>query len=106
ASLADVAWHDGVERRYERLGASAEWLRTASGWRIALNDVELAREGRAWAPNADTVIELDLDDAGGIGAVRVESTFVRLEDLAPLTAVGPGSAWAERFAELAPRGDL
>lgn len=106
ASFADVAWHDGVERRYEQLGASAEWLRTASGWRVTLNDVEIARDGRAWAPNADTVIELELADGRDIDTVRVQSTFARLEDLAPLTALAPGSAWAERFTELAPRGDL
>ncbi|HEX6993881.1 MAG TPA: YhdP family protein [Gammaproteobacteria bacterium] len=106
ASFANVAWHDGVERRYERLGASAEWLRTASGWRIALNDVEIARGGRAWAPNADTVIELEWDGGSALDAVRIDSTFVRLEDLVPLAALGRESAWARRFTELAPRGDL
>ena len=105
ASFADVAWHDGIARHYERLGAAAEWRRIASGWRIALNDVEITRDGRAWPSNADTVIELELDD-GGIRAVRVDSTFVRLEDLAPLTAIDADAEWARRFAELAPRGDL
>src|SRR5690606_29815631 len=76
-----------------------------SGWRIVLNDVDIARDGRAWAPNADTVIELDVGD-GGVEALVVESTFVRLEDLSPLVAVLPPSEWTRRWVELAPRGDV
>src|SRR5690606_8317438 len=88
-----------------RLGAAAEWRRTASGWRIALDDVDLVRDGRAWTSNADTVIELELDD-DGIRAARIDSTFLRVEDLSPLAAIAPDTEWTRRFVELAPRGDL
>src|SRR5690606_13511459 len=104
ASFADVGLA-GRPERYERLGGSAEWLRAESGWRVVLNDVEIARDGRAWAPNADTVIELGLGD-DGLEAVAVESTFVRIEDLSPLVAVLPPSEWTRSWLELAPRGDV
>src|SRR5690606_28958910 len=106
ASLADVSWAEGTDRSYERIGLSVEWLRTDVGWRVVLNDAEIARDGLAWAPNADTVVELDLDNGGGVDSLTVESTFVRLEDLSPLVAVLPDSDWARRWLALAPRGDV
>ena len=105
ASFADVTWLDGAAH-YDQLGASAEWLRTDAGWRIALNDVEVARAGRAWAPDADTVLELELDAEGGLEALTADSTFVRLEDLSPVAAVRTESEWARRWLELDPRGDI
>src|SRR5690606_874608 len=80
ASFANVAWGDGPDRHVDRLGTSAEWVRTDTGWRIVLNDVELARAQRAWPADADTVLELTLAADGGIAGVSAQSTFVRLED--------------------------
>src|SRR5690606_36788806 len=105
ASFADVTWLEGAAH-CDRLGASTEWLRTDAGWRIALNDVEVARAGRAWAPHADTVLELELDAEGGIEALTADSTFVWLEDLSPVAAVRTESEWARRWHELDPRGDI
>lgn len=106
ASFANVAWGDGPDRHVDRLGTSAEWVRTDTGWRIVLNDVELARAQRAWPADADTVLELTLGAEGGIAGVSAQSTFVRLEDLVPFVAVLPESEWTRSVAELAPRGDI
>lgn len=106
ASFARVGWGDGSDEQYERLGVSAGWLRTDPGWRVMLNDIEIVREGRAWASNADTVLELERANDGSVAGLTVQSTFFRIEDLSPLVALFTGDEWADEWARLAPRGDV
>ncbi len=106
ASFAGVAWGEDREEQYERLGVSAGWLRAGPGWRVMLNDVEIVREGRAWASNADTVLELERANDGTVAGLTVQSTFFRIEDLSPLVALFTGDEWADEWTRLAPRGDV
>jgi uncharacterized protein (TIGR02099 family) len=90
---------------YERLAFTAEWRRAGSGWDLNLSDLELRRAQRTWP--ADVSLELHAEhDERGLSALGLASSFLRIEDLAPIVAVLPLSGLAERWEPLQPRGDL
>lgn len=105
--FAGLAWAAGGEHAaYDRAALSGEWTRTDDGWRLVLNDVEIVRGERRWPRDADAVIDAALDEAGP-SHVSMQASFVRLDDLTPIVAAaGLDAAWADRWLELAPRGDL
>jgi uncharacterized protein (TIGR02099 family) len=90
---------------YRHLGLAAEWQRNASGgWHVVLDDVDLDRT-RPWPSGSDAVVDLSRG-ADGVEALSLRSDFVRLEDLEPLVRALPPSTPAQRWLELAPRGEL
>lgn len=91
--------------RYERIAFTGDWERRDGGFRLALNDVAVARAGRVWPAGVRIAIELDRD-ADGPSGLRVQSDFVRLEDVTPLFAPFARSRLLDAWFGLAPRGDL
>src|SRR5690606_12996917 len=79
AALDDVAWlpGHGVEADgYEHIELSAEWVRAADGWRLALNDIDLTRDGRTWPGGSGSVLEWHADAQGETSRVNVQSEFL------------------------------
>ena len=105
AALAGIEWADARGARYDRAALAAEWTRTHAGWRLALNDVAIERDGRAWPADADLVLDVAAD-ADGWSAVSVQSSFLRIDDLAPVIAAFDVEGWAAVWLELEPRGDF
>jgi uncharacterized protein (TIGR02099 family) len=92
--------------RFDRIAFNAEWQRNSDGWRAALNDVAVTRNGVAWPANVNAVIELGRDSSGRVERLALQSDFLRLQDLTPFLWPMPDSAALETWFALAPRGDL
>ncbi len=91
--------------RFDRIAFNAEWQRNADGWRAALNDVAVTRDGSSWPDDVSAVIELARDDAG-VERLALQGDFLRLQDLTPFLWPLPDSSSLETWFALAPRGDL
>jgi uncharacterized protein YhdP len=91
---------------FDRIAFNAEWQRKADGWRAALNDVAVTRNGAAWPQNVTAVIELGRDADGRIERLSLQSDFLRLQDLTPFLWPMPDSEALQTWLALAPRGDL
>ena len=90
---------------YDRLDVTLEGSRLHAGWALSASDLELDREGRAWPPGASIDVQLGEDDAG-LASLALRSSFLRLEDLAPLVAAVSPDDIAGLWSELRPRGDV
>ncbi|MGB7214000.1 MAG: YhdP family protein [Gammaproteobacteria bacterium] len=105
AALADLEWAEARGARYDRAAFAAEWTRTDTGFRLALNDVEIVRDGRDWPDDADLLLDVATDDSGW-SEVSLESSFLRIEDLAPIVVAFDAEKRASVWLDLEPRGDL
>jgi uncharacterized protein (TIGR02099 family) len=84
----------GTDSHYTRAAAVAEWQPSTTGWRVALDDVELGRDGRIWP--GGTSAELELSREGNeLRSVVLRSDFLRLEDLMPFVSLLPASVRAQ-----------
>jgi uncharacterized protein (TIGR02099 family) len=92
--------------RFDRIALRGDWRFADDAWQIGLENVAVAREGRAWPVGSSTDIELKLDDQGGLDRIKLRSDFLRLEDLTPFLSPLPDSRPLESWFALAPRGDL
>jgi uncharacterized protein (TIGR02099 family) len=92
--------------RYERIALKGDWQRDGREWHVALRDVGVTREGRAWPTGSGAEIEVARDAAGELIPVALKSDFMRLEDLTPFLSPLPESRALESWFALAPRGDL
>lgn len=94
------------DSRFERIALTGDWQHRDDGvWHVALRDLAVARNGSGWPTGASA----DLDFTGGADGLEhlsLQSSFVRLEDLAPFLALASPSRWIDSWFELAPRGDL
>ncbi|HEX6996511.1 MAG TPA: YhdP family protein [Gammaproteobacteria bacterium] len=99
----ELARGDGAAG-YERLALAGDWQRRPDGWRLALTDVQVTRQGRAWPAPADLVLEVGR--GAGWQSIALSGDFLRLEDFTPLTALAAASPLARRWNELAPSGDV
>ncbi|SFM58671.1 TIGR02099 family protein [Ectothiorhodospira mobilis] len=82
------------------------WNRTARGWTLRGEDLDLRREGVGWPPGSG----FDLTWTQGPQGERLQARIdhLRLDDVAPLLAgqtLFPGT-WRERLARLRPGGVL
>ncbi|HEY8519746.1 MAG TPA: YhdP family protein [Gammaproteobacteria bacterium] len=99
----ELARGDGAAG-YDRLALGGDWQRRPDGWRLALTDVEVTRQGRAWPTPTDLVLEVGR--GAGWQSLTLSGDFLRLEDFTPLTALAASSPLAQRWSELAPHGDV
>ena len=90
---------------YDRINVTLEGSRLHSGWSFSAGDLELDRGGRAWPPGATIDVEMG-EDAAGLASLSLRSSFLRLDDLAPLVAAFPSDGIAGLWSELQPRGDV
>lgn len=107
-ALSDVVLRSApaaTESRYDRVSLSGDWRRADDGWRFALRDVAVTRDGRPWSEEATVDIEVAQNDAG-LERLALRSSFLRLEDLTPFLAPLPEARWLDSWLALAPRGDL
>jgi uncharacterized protein (TIGR02099 family) len=102
--LADNAVIADDQLLYETLSVTTEWSRDASGWQLALSDLNLRRGGRSWP--GDVSASVVVTGAPGPTGVVLNSSFVRLEDLAPVVASLPNHPARDAWLELEPRGDF
>lgn len=106
-ALANVALpgRDAAGSHFDRIVLAGDWQHTGAVWHVALRDVAVVRNGRAWP--AGSTVDLDFTPgAEGVDRLRLQSAFVRLEDLAPFMALAPTSRWLDSWFELEPHGDL
>ena len=96
---------DGGSDGYEQLELTAEWNRLQQGWTLAVRNLNLRRNALAWPAGAGLDLRV-VEDEAGPAALALSAGFIRLEDLAPLTALFPEGAPKRRWVELAPRGTL
>ena len=106
--LADIVLttpDDTGKVRLDALRTRFRWSPLAEGWRLDLADLELARGERRWPK---TAASLALERESGLTRLRLQSDFLRIEDLAGLALTRPElpravRTWAKR---LRPQGDL
>ena len=97
---------------YDRLRVEAAWQRTAAdAWQLDLDDIQIRRNGRSWAPSPATGLPLSAafslaTDDGGVQAVSLTGDFMRLDDLRPVVSAFPESQLAEQWALFEPIGDV
>jgi len=103
--LAEHPDFTDLESTYESLAVTTEWGREDDGWQLALSNLELRRQSRSWPGNVSINLGVT-EDSSGLNGFVLNSSFVRLEDLAPLLAALPAHPVADAWAELAPVGDL
>lgn len=96
--------HPGADDtdEFDDLSLTAEWTRSAAGWQLALDDVRLSRDGRAWPRGGNSILRAD----SGARTFSMESDFLRLEDLTPILRRLPETDLRQRWLDLAPRGEL
>ena len=90
---------------YDQVNVTLEGSRLHTGWAFSASDLELNRGDRAWPPGATIDVQIGEDDAG-FSSLSLRSSFLRLEDLAPLVAALPPGDMAGLWSELQPRGDV
>ena len=95
----------GAGPDYERIDVTLEGSRLGTGWAVSASNLDLNRAGRAWPAGAAIDVRIVEDDTG-LSSLSVNSSFLRLEDLAPLVAALPPSDIAGLWSELQPRGDV
>ena len=100
-----VGGSGGAGPDYERINVTLEGSRLDTGWAISASNLELNRAGRAWPAGAAIDVQIGEDDAG-LSSLSVNSSFLRLEDLAPLVATLPPSDIAGVWSELQPGGEV
>lgn len=105
ANVALGAWSDGGNELFDHIALGADWSRVDERtWDLALDGVEIVRDGRAWTPGgAHFVLEQDGDE---VRRVELSSDFVRLDDLGPLVGALGDARVDDLWAGLDPRGDL
>ena len=100
-----VGGSGGAGADYEQIDVTLEGSRLDTGWAVSASNLELSREGRAWPAGAEIDVEIRQDDAG-ISSVSLRSSFLRLEDLAPLAPALPPGGIVGLWSELRPGGDM
>jgi uncharacterized protein (TIGR02099 family) len=92
---------------YQRLAMTAEWFGdpAGNGWTLALNNVDLRRNGRDWRNDGNSTLKVKLD-GDRLQALSLTSDFLRLQDLNPVLHLLPKNAWTRRWSGLDPKGDL
>jgi len=86
------------------LSARLEWALNDGGWLAAVNDLRIER-GAALRPDSFLQISAETDDEAALTALEVESGFLAMDDLRPLTAWLP-AAVARPLADYDPSGEL
>lgn len=89
---------------YDRLAGDVVVERTASGWRLAGQQLELSLRGSRWQPD-DVEAALTLKD-GRVTDVTARAGYLRIENLVPLLELARDARVRERMAAIAPRGVL
>ena len=95
----------GGDPDYDQVNVTLEGSRLHTGWAFSAGDLELEREGRTWPPGATIDVQIG-EDAAGLSSLSLRSSFLRLEDLAPLVIAVPSRDFAGLWSELQPRGDV
>jgi uncharacterized protein (TIGR02099 family) len=86
----------------ERLAATLEWTRRASGWDLKLDDLDVERNGRRWlSPKVAVIFEA----AGAVRRVEARADRLELDDLALAAPWLPAQSRA-LVRELAPAGTV
>lgn len=101
-----VGTGDAAGAAFERLAATGRWQRTGpAGWRLALDALEVERDGRDWGTDvaAEFLLERDPD---GIRLVRFTGDFFRLDDLKPFVLAYPDTQLAEQWRLYEPSGAI
>jgi uncharacterized protein (TIGR02099 family) len=87
---------------YQRIGASFEWTRAATGWQLQLADVEVRQAERRWS-SASVTVALEQDET--VRRLEGHADRIELDELATVAPWLPGQARA--FVEqLAPTGTV
>jgi uncharacterized protein (TIGR02099 family) len=94
-----------VASHYDTISLAGDWRHVDDGWRFALRDVAVARNGRSWPEPATVDIEV-AQSGDGLRRLALRGSFLRLEDLTPFLAPLPEARWLDAWLRLAPRGDL
>ena len=103
--LAQHAGFNDADSSYETLDVTTEWSRDDGGWQLALSNLNLRRQRRAWP--GDVTVNLSVaKDSNGLDGIVLSSSFLRLEDLTPLIAALPEHPVTDLWLELAPAGDV
>ncbi|MBA3563437.1 MAG: TIGR02099 family protein [Gammaproteobacteria bacterium] len=90
---------------YDRLAGRFHWERISDGWTAAARDLELQRGDSVW-PTADLQLRIERPASASAPSVHAEASYLRIEDLLPLTGVLPGNELLSRVEAFAPRGVL
>lgn len=92
----------GVETPFERLAAKLEWTRTANGWELGIDGLDVERDGRQWdSPKVALVFEAVAPGR----RFEVRADRLELDDLA-LAAPWLPLRVREMAEELAPAGSV
>ena len=96
----------GAEASLEQVGARVFWQRRADGWRLMVERLQVAREGREWPESGVQMRWRRLPDGGA--AVEAAVPFLRLEDVHGFlpTLAGLSPALEPLLVQLRPRGEL
>jgi uncharacterized protein (TIGR02099 family) len=104
--LADLGVGEAGNEPYEYVQFVADWQRSdAAGWQLALDRIEISRNGRAWDPAGSAGFSLATVD-GEVQAITLVSDFFRLEDLKPVFSAFPETQIAEQWELFEPAGDV
>lgn len=104
--FADVGIGDAGNEPYEQLKFVADWRRSGeAGWGLALDQIEVSRNGSAWEPSGSASFSLATVD-GAVQAITLASDFFRLEDLQPVFSAFPETQIAEQWELFEPAGDV
>ena len=91
---------------FARLETQLRWQRRNAGWVLDLNRLVVSRGGREW-PDARAHISFDHSDATAAPAIDTQFSFLRVEDVAAVSAALPQfeGPWREYLAQAQPHGD-
>lgn len=101
----DLAVGPADNDAYQHVSLVADWVRTADGWQLELDEIDVSRNGRSWQPSGSARFAIETDVAG-MRAASLAGDFVRLDDLQPILSAFPETQLAEQWSLFEPLGDV
>ncbi len=86
-----------ADASYDEFGGGFEWESSDNGWLLALNDLQIARQGDTW-PSSSLVLRAE-KMPGGEQRFSLKTAYLRLQDLYPLVLA---SATSQARGDLLP----
>lgn len=90
--------------RYPVIAGDFDLRHAGAQWRITGRDLELSTDRQRWA--ASDLSASWKSDARGPASLAAQATYLRLENLIPLTSLAPPGGWREQLVALSPEGEV
>jgi len=99
---ASTVWPSDTS--YSTIAGDVRLEHEGSAWHARGRDLKLITRAHAWEP-ARISASWSRGDSGVI-KLEADANYLRLENLVPLAALAPQSAWRDRLSQLLPEGEI